>query len=61
MPAARDVTDNEIDGLVAFVRSLSIGDAPGAVTGGTDPDSTIRSVMRHLQLAMASARSGHRK
>ena len=61
MPAARDVTDNEIDGLVAFVRSLSIGDAPGAVTGGTDPDSTIRSVMRHLQLAMASARSGRQE
>ncbi|HEY5545333.1 MAG TPA: cytochrome c/FTR1 family iron permease [Gemmatimonadaceae bacterium] len=61
MPAARDVTDTEIDGLVAFVRSLSIGDAPGAVTGGTDPDSTIRSVMRHLQLAMASARSGRQE
>lgn len=61
MPAARDVTDTEIDGLAAFVRSLSIGDAPGAVTGGTDPDSTIRSVMRHLQLAMASARSGRQE
>jgi len=61
MPAARDVTDTEIDGLLAFVRSLSIGDAPGAVTGGTDPDSTIRSVMRHLQLAMASARSGRQE
>jgi high-affinity iron transporter len=61
MPAARELTEAEIDGLVAWVRTLSIGDAPGAVTGGADPDSTIRSVMRHLQSAMASARSGRQE
>ena len=59
MPAARDLAPGEIDGLVAWVRTLSLGDAPGArVTGRTDPDSTIRVVMRTLQSAIASARNG---
>jgi high-affinity iron transporter len=61
MPAARELTEAEIDGLVAWVRTLSIGDAPGAITGGADPDSTIRLVMMHLQSAMASARSGRQE
>lgn len=62
MPASRDVTPTEIDGLVAFVRTLSLGDAPGAAAGsGSDPDSTIRSVMRLLQSAMASARVGRQE
>jgi len=58
MPASRDLSGGEMDALVAWVRTLSIGDAPGAVTGGADPDSTIRSVMRLLESAMASARVG---
>jgi high-affinity iron transporter len=59
MPAARELTAAEVHGLVAWVRTLSLGDAPGArVAGGMDPDSTIRSVMRLLQSAVASARIG---
>ncbi|NUQ12597.1 MAG: FTR1 family iron permease, partial [Gemmatimonadaceae bacterium] len=46
-------------GLVAWVRTLSLQDAPGAaVAGAADPDSTVRSVMRHLDAALAMARSG---
>ena len=58
MPAARDLTASELDGLVAWVRTLSLGDAPGASSGRTSPDSTVRAVMRLLQSAMASARGG---
>jgi high-affinity iron transporter len=59
MPAARDLSADEVDGLVAWVRTLSLGDAPGArVSGRTNPDSTIRAVMRIMQSAMASARIG---
>lgn len=58
MPAARELTATEVDGLVAWVRTLSLGDAPSAAGGSADPDSTIRSVMRHLQSAMTSARAG---
>ncbi len=58
MPATRDFSATEMDGLVAWVRTLSIGDAPGAVGGSADPDSTIRTVMRLLQSAMAAARVG---
>ncbi|HEX6315514.1 MAG TPA: c-type cytochrome, partial [Gemmatimonadaceae bacterium] len=57
MPAARDLTDAELDALVAWVRSLSLGDAPGAAAGA-DPDSTIGTVMRHLQAALQTARAG---
>jgi high-affinity iron transporter len=57
MPAARELTAAEVDGLVAWVRSLSSGDAPGAA-GQADPDSTIQSVMQRLQSAVASARVG---
>ncbi len=59
MPATRDLTPVEVDGLVAWVRSLSISDAPGAA-GGSDPDSTIQTVMRHLQSAIASARANRK-
>jgi high-affinity iron transporter len=58
MPAARDLSAAEVGGLVAWVRTLSSGDAPGAATGRLNPDSTIRSVMRLLQSSMASARMG---
>jgi len=58
MPATRELTPAEIDGVVAWVRTLSIADAPGAVGGDADPDSTIRSVLRLLQSAVASARNG---
>lgn len=59
MPAARDLDEREISGLVAWVRTLSLQDAPGAaVAGAADPDSTVRSVMRHLDAALAMARSG---
>src|SRR5687767_13338639 len=58
MPAARDLSSAEMDGLVAWVRTLSLDDAPGASAGAADPDSTIGSVMRHLQSAVQSARSG---
>ena len=58
MPAARDLTPAEMDGLVAWVRALSLGDAPGARVSAADPDSTIRSVMRLLQLAVQSAQAG---
>jgi high-affinity iron transporter len=56
MPAARDLSAAELNGLVAWVRTMSLDDAPGAQTGGSpDPDSTIRTVMHHLRSAMASA------
>ena len=58
MPAARDLSTAEMDGLVAWVRTLSLGDAPGARVSAADPDSTMGSVMRHLQSAMQSARAG---
>ncbi len=59
MPAARDLTEAEMRGLVAWVRSLSALDAPGATSaGGSSPDSTVRGVMRHLEAAMASVRAG---
>ena len=64
MPAARDLTTAELDGLVAWVRTLSLDDAPGArVAGGgaSDPDSTVRRVMHHLQSAMSSAQANRRE
>jgi high-affinity iron transporter len=60
MPATRDLTAAELDGLVAWVRTLSLDDAPGAAGGARDPDSTIQVVMRHLELAMASARANRK-
>jgi high-affinity iron transporter len=62
MPAARDLSAAELDGLVAWVRTLSLDDAPGARTGGSsDPDSTIRTVMHHLQSAVASAQGSRQE
>lgn len=61
MPATRDLTAFELDGLVAWVRALSLDDAPGAAAGATNPDSTIQAVMRHLELAMSSARANRRE
>ena len=61
MPAARDLSPAEMDGLVAWVRTLSLDDAPGASAGAADPDSTIQSVMRHLQSAVQSARAGRQE
>lgn len=58
MPATRDLTPGEVDALVAWVRSLSLGDAPAAATAGTNPDSTLRRVMGHLNSALNSARGG---
>jgi high-affinity iron transporter len=57
MPAARDLTQGEMDGLVAWVRTLSLNDAPGASGGAADPDSTIRTIMGQLQAAIQSARA----
>jgi high-affinity iron transporter len=61
MPAARELTALELDGLVAWVRTLSLGDAPGASSGRTSPDSTVRAVMGLLESAMASARLGRQE
>ena len=61
MPATRDLMQPELDGLVAWVRTLSLGDAPGAAGGRASPDSTGRAVMRLLQSAMASARGGRQE
>ncbi|HEX9563438.1 MAG TPA: cytochrome c/FTR1 family iron permease [Gemmatimonadaceae bacterium] len=59
MPAARDLTDPELNRLVAHVRTLSLGDAPGAIaSGGTHPDSSLRAVMRELDGALNALRSG---
>ena len=58
MPAARDLSATELNGLVGWVRSLSLDDAPGAQSGrSSDPDSTIRTVMHHLQSALSSAQA----
>ena len=62
MPAARDLSRGELDGLVAWVRTLSIDDAPGAhVARASEPDSIIRMVMHHLQSAMSSARANRQE
>jgi high-affinity iron transporter len=61
MPASRELTPQELDGVVAWVRTLSLGDAPGASGGRASPDSTARVVMRLLQSAMASARVGRQE
>ena len=61
MPAARDLTASELDGLVAWVRTLSLADAPGASAGRANPDSTVRAVMRLLESAMASVRLGRQE
>ena len=58
MPAARDLSSAEMDGLVAWVRTLSLADAPGARVSASHPDSTIRSVMRLLQSSVQSAQAG---
>lgn len=59
MPATRDLTDEETTRLVAHVRSLSLGDAPGAVASrAANPDSTVRAVLRELDAALAALRSG---
>lgn len=59
MPAARDLTDGEVAHLVAYVRSLSLNDAPGArVAQRLNPDSTVRAVMRELDGSLAALRSG---
>ena len=61
MPAARDLTASELDGVVAWVRTLSLADAPGAAAGRANPDSTVRAVMRLLESAMASVRLGRQE
>jgi high-affinity iron transporter len=62
MPAARDLSAGELDALVAWVRALSLDDAPGAKVAGTsDPDSTIRTVMHHLQSAISSAQANRQE
>jgi len=57
MPPARDLSPQEVAGVVALVRNLSLGDAPGAA-GASNPDSVIRTVVRRLQRAFTSARIG---
>ena len=61
MPASRELTPGELDGLVAWVRTLSLGDAPGASGGRASPDSTTRVVMQLLESAMASVRVGRQE
>jgi len=62
MPAARDLSALELNGLVAWVRTMSLDDAPGAQTrDSSDPDSTIRTVMHHLRSAMASAQGNRQE
>jgi high-affinity iron transporter len=62
MPGTRDLSPAEMDGLVAWVRTLSLDDAPGAASSGaSDPDSTIRAVMHHLQSAISSAQANRQE
>ncbi len=59
MPPARDLTGEEVDLLVSYVRSLSLGDAPGAASSRADsPDSVFRAVMRELDASLAALRAG---
>lgn len=61
MPPSRELTDREVATLVAYVRTLSHSDAPGAVTaaaGGADPRATVEAVMKQLDDALAAARAG---
>jgi len=59
MPPARDLTDSEVAHMVAYVRSLSLSDAPGArVAQRLNPDSTARAVIRELDGSLSALRSG---
>ncbi|HEX7122651.1 MAG TPA: FTR1 family protein [Gemmatimonadaceae bacterium] len=61
MPPSRDLTDEELATLVAYVRTLSHNDAPGAMlagSGSTDPRERVRAVMRLLDEGLAAARAG---
>lgn len=65
MPASRDLTDQEVDRVVAYVRTLSLSDvpapaqAPGA-RSASDPTVIVRAVMSALDEALAAARAGRR-
>lgn len=61
MPPSRDLTESEVATLVAYVRTLSLNDAPGAVVAGTrdgDPGAVVTAVMSQLDAALVSARAG---
>lgn len=59
MPPARELSDAEINRLVAHLRTLSSGDAPGAVVSArATPDSVARAVILELDGALNSLRSG---
>jgi high-affinity iron transporter len=59
MPPTRDLTDAETARLVAHIRTLSAGDAPGALaSGAASPDSSVRAVLRQLDGALGALRSG---
>lgn len=59
MPAARDLRESEVASVVAYVRTLSLGDAPGGQSvARTDPRQTARKVMALLEEALAAARAG---
>ena len=61
MPASRDLTENELTSVVAYVRSLAAKQAPRptlASRQGTDGVEASRQVMRLLDEALAAARAG---
>lgn len=61
MPPSRDLTESQVATLVAYVRTLSLDDAPGAVVAGaqdSDPGAVVRQVMSQLDAALVSARAG---
>ena len=59
MPAARDLAAHDVDRLIAHVRSLSLGDAPGAgVAADASPEAAVRAIMGELDGALNALRAG---
>jgi high-affinity iron transporter len=62
MPPSRDLRAEEVATLVAYVRTLSLTDAPGApvIAGDSagDPGAVLRAVKAQLDAALLAARAG---
>jgi high-affinity iron transporter len=59
MPPARDLPPRDVNRLIAHVRALSLGDAPGAAdAAASSPGAVLRSVMGELDGALGALRAG---
>jgi high-affinity iron transporter len=62
MPPSRELADTDVAKIVAYVRTLSLGDAPGAALASGDsagdPGAVVRAVKGQLDAALIAARAG---